>query len=136
MKKIIKLFVIIILILFVLGMLYIFDNLFGANIIKLNQITSGEKEEILKIINLNGIKDNIELEKIETPKVYKDIYYILYFSTNSESKEKFNDKKIDNLDINFSEIMEKNNIVQYRCTISNMGKSIEMLEQIRDRYGK
>lgn len=136
MKKIIKLFVIIILILFVLGMLYIFDNLFGANIIKLNQITSGEKEEILKIINLNGIKDNIELEKIETPKVYKDIYYILYFSTNSESKEKFNDKKIDNLDINFSEIMEKNNIVQYRCTISNMGKSIEILEQIRDRYGK
>ena len=107
MKKIIKLFVIIILILFVLRMLYIFDNLFGANIIKLNQITSGEKEEILKIINLNGIKDNIELEKIETPKVYKDIYYILYFSTNSESKEKFNDKKIDNLDINFSEIMEK-----------------------------
>lgn len=136
MKKIIKLFVIIILILFVLGMLYIFDNLFGANIIKLNQITSGEKEEILKIINLNGIKDNIELEKIETPKVYKDIFYILYFSTNSESKEKFNDKKIDNLDINFSEIMEKNNIVQYRCTISNMGKSIEILEQIRDRYGK
>lgn len=136
MKKTIKLFIIFIIILVVLGLLYLFYNLLGTNNISLKEINSNEKEEILKIINLNNIKDNVELEKLETPKTYKDIYYTLYFSINSENEDILNNIEIDNLYIDLSKIEESNNIVKYRCTISNMGKSIEVLEQIIDKYKK
>ncbi len=134
MKKTIKLFIIFIIILVILGLLYLFYNLLGTNNISLKEITSNEKEEILKIVNLNNIKDNVELEKLETPKTYKDIYYTLYFSINSENEDILNNIEIDNLYIDLSKIEESNNIVKYRCTISNMGKSIEVLEQIIDKY--
>lgn len=104
MKKSIKVFIIFIIILVVLGLLYLFYNLLGTNNISLKEITSNEKEEILKIINLNNIKDNVELEKLETPKTYKDIYYTLYFSINSENEDILNNIEIDNLYIDLSKI--------------------------------
>lgn len=104
MKKSIKVFIIFIIILVVLGLLYLFYNLLGTNNISLKEITSNEKEKILKIINLNNIKDNVELEKLETPKTYKDIYYTLYFSINSENEDILNNIEIDNLYIDLSKI--------------------------------
>ena len=135
MRKTIKFFLIFIIIIVLLGILDLFYNLFGTNSIDLKEITSNEKEKILKVIGLNSINDSLELEKLETPKTYKDIYYILYFSMNvNDNKDILNNNKIDNIDIDFSSIEEKDNIIKYRCTVSNMGKSINSLEQIIDKY--
>lgn len=54
----------------------------------------------------------------------------------NNNKDTLKNNKIDNLDIEFSPIEEKDNILRYRCTISNMGKTIKVLEQIMDEYGK
>ena len=135
MRKKIKFFLIFIIIIALLVILDLFYNLFGTNSIDLKEITSSEKEEILNVIGLNNISESIELEKLETPKTYKDIYYMLYFSMNvNDNKDILNNNKIDDIEINFSEIEEKDNIIKCRCTISNMGKSIKVLEEIMDKY--
>lgn len=137
MRKAIKILLIFLIITVLLGILYLSYILFGTNSINLKEITSSEKEEILNAIGLNNMSDSIELEKIETPKTYKDKYYILYFSMGlNNNKDTLKNKKIDNLDIDFSPIEEKDNILKYRCTISNMGKNIKVLEQIMDKYSK
>lgn len=137
MKKSIKIFLFFVIIILLLVILYLSYVLFGTNSINLKEITSSEKKEILNVIGLNNMSDSIELEKIETPKTYKDKYYILYFSINlNNNKDTLENKKIDNLDIDFSPIEEKDNIIKYRCTISNMGKNIKVLEQIMDKYSK
>lgn len=137
MRKAIKIFLFFVIITVLLGILYSSYILFGTNSINLKEITSSEKEEILNAIGLNNMSDNIELEKIETPKTYKDKYYVLYFSMSlNNNKDTLKNKKIDNLDIEFSPIEEKDNILKYRCTISNMGKNIKVLEQIMDKYSK
>lgn len=133
MKKVLKNTVVFIIILVALGMLILLYNLLGNNSINLKEITSSEKEEILKMLNLNNSDNNIELEKLESPKTYKDKYYIIYFSTDLDDKDVLNNKT-NNLYREFIKIKEKNNIVKYRCTISNMGKSIKILEQIVDKY--
>lgn len=136
MNKTIKIIIIFLMIIILLGILYLFYNLFGTNSVNLKKITFSEKEDILELIGLNDIKDSLKLEKLETPKTYKDIYYVLYFSIDLNNKDKLNKNVTNNLDIDFSEIEKNNNIIRYRSTISNMGKSIEILEQIRDKYGK
>ena len=133
MKKVLKNTVVFIIILVALGMLILLYNLLGNNSINLKEITSSEKEEILKMLNLNNSDNNIELEKLESPKTYNDKYYIIYFSTDLDDKDVLNNKT-NNLYREFIKIKEKNNIVKYRCTISNMGKSIKTLEQIMDKY--
>ena len=133
MKKVLKNTVVFIIILVALGMLILLYNLLGNNSINLKEITSSEKEEILKMLNLNNSDNNIKLEKLESPKTYKDKYYIIYFSTDLDDKDVLNNKT-NNLYREFIKTKEKNNIVKYRCTISNMGKSIKTLEQIMDKY--
>ena len=108
-------------------------NLLGTNSINLKEITSSEKEEILKMLNLNNMYNNIELEKLEIPKTYKDKYYIIYFSTDLDDKDGLNNKT-NNLYREFIKIKEEDKIVKYRCTISNMGKSLKTFEQIVDKY--
>lgn len=54
MIKNIKIILIFIVIAVLLGVLYLFHNLFGNNSVILSQITYDEKEEILKVIGLNN----------------------------------------------------------------------------------
>lgn len=133
MKKVLKNTVVFIIILVALGMLILLYNLLGNNSINLKEITSSEKEEILKMLNLNNSDNNIELEKLESPKTYKDKYYIIYFSTDLDDKDVLNNKT-NNLYREFIKIKEEDKIVKYRCTISNMGKSLKTFEQIVDKY--
>lgn len=77
--------------------------------------------------------NKIELKKLDTPKTYKDIYYIIYFSINlNDNKYTLNSNEI----VDFKYIEEKNNIIKYSATTSNMGKNIEVLDKIIDKYGK
>lgn len=119
----------------ILFLIYVMYWLLGTNNVNLKDIATDDKSKIIEILNLEIEVDNIEFEKLETPKTYIDIYYKLYFSVNLEDKKNIKNIKADNLEANFSEIKEKNNKVRYCCTIySGTGKSIEFLEEIRNKY--
>lgn len=131
--KRIKKFALTIFIILLIVILHLLYNLFGYNSVNLKDIASNEKEEILEVIGVNNIKDELELEKIETPKTYKDIYYVLYFSMNLDANK---DELNNNEKVEYKVIKEKDNLIKYCCTISDHGKSIMVLEQIIDKYNK
>lgn len=119
----------------ILFLIYVMYCLLGTNNVNLKNIANNDKSEIIKILNLEIEVDDIELEKLETPKTYKDIYYKLYFSINSEDKKSIKNINANNLEANFSKIKANNNKIRYCCTIySETGKSIEFLEEIRNKY--
>ena len=62
MKKFLKL-IFIIFLLVILGMISLYNAIFGSISVNLKNITSTEKNDILTIIGV----DNIELEKLEIP---------------------------------------------------------------------
>lgn len=119
----------------IIVLIYVMYCLLGKNNVNLKDIATDDKSKIVEILNLEIEVDNIEFEKLETPKTYKDIYYKIYFSVNLEDKKNIKNIKADNLEANFSEIEEKNDNIRYCCTIySETGKSIEFLEKIMDKY--
>lgn len=91
----------------ILFLIYVMYWLLGTNNVNLKDIATDDKSKIIEILNLEIEVDNIEFEKLETPKTYKDIYYKLYFSVNLEDKKNIKNIKADNLEANFSEIKEK-----------------------------
>ena len=91
MKKFLKL-IFIIFLLVILGMISLYNAIFGSISANLKNITSTEKNDILTIIGV----DNIELEKLEIPKNYKDLYYTIYFSIDIN-----NDKELLNIVVLF-----------------------------------
>ena len=111
--------------------IWIMYNLIGINNISLKDITEDEKNQIIQILNLEIESDNIEFEKISVPKTYKDIYYTIYFYTSNDENID-NTKQNSNSDTDFEKI--GNN--KYSCAISNMGKSIDALQQIIYKYRK
>lgn len=129
--KLAKTFILTLILISILMGIWIMYNLIGTNNVSLKDITEDEKNQIIQILNLEIESDNIEFEKISVPKTYKDIYYTIYFYTSNDENID-NTKQNSNLDKDFEKI--GNN--KYNCTISNMGKSIEVLEQIRSKYKK
>ena len=121
----------IILIIFILIILLFMYNLFGDDITKLKDINENEKREIISLLNLDEFYDEINLEKIEVPLTYKDIYYKIYFNS-STNIDIDNIKANSDLYLNFDKIKD----TQYSCTVSNMGKNIDILEEIRTTYSK
>lgn len=129
--KLAKTFILTLILISILMGIWIMYNLIGTNNVSLKDITEDEKNQIIQILNLEIESDNIEFEKISVPKTYKDIYYTIYFYTSNDENID-NTKQNSNLDTDFEKI--GNN--KYSCTISNMGKSIEVLEKIRSKYKK
>ena len=132
MKKFLKL-IFIIFLLVILGMISLYNAIFGSISANLKNITSTEKNDILTIIGV----DNIELEKLEIPKNYKDLYYTIYFSMDINSdKELLNNTSADDIYREFYVIKKNKNTIKYRCVISDMGNTINTLEQILYKYNK
>ena len=131
MKKIILYTIITILILFFLVIGYFLYVLFGNTVISLNNITDIEKQSIINLMNLDDLDCEISLEKMEIPNTYKDIYYKIYFKL-SEDENMDIIKSDSDIYTNFVKLDNDN----YSCTISNMGKNIELLEEIRKTYEK
>lgn len=127
MKKIGISMIEIILIIFLLIIIFFMYNLFGDDITKLNDINEDEKREIISLLNLDEFYNEIHLEKIEVPLTYKDIYYKIYFNSSTNID-------IDNIKSNSDLNFDKINDTQYSCTVSNMGKNIDILEEIRNTY--
>lgn len=132
MKKFLKL-IFIIFLLVILGMISLYNAIFGSISVNLKNITSTEKNDILTIIGV----DNIELEKLEIPKNYKDLYYTIYFSMDiNNDKELLNNTSTDDIYREFYLIKKNKNTIKYRCVISDMGNTINTLEQILYKYKK
>ncbi len=132
MKKFLKL-IFIIFLLVILGMISLYNAIFGSISANLKNITSTEKNDILTIIGV----DNIELEKLEIPKNYKDLYYTIYFSMDiNNDKELLNNTSTDDIYREFYVIKKNKNTIKYRCVISDMGNTINTLEQILYKYNK
>lgn len=130
MKKIICTFLVILAILICIVGYFLYDIL-GYITINISNIDDTEKEEIISIIGLDDLYDEINLEKIIVPKVYKDIYYKIYFNMPNDSA--MNDI---NLNTNFYNDLDKLSDNKYSCTVSKYGKSIDILEKIIDKYEK
>ena len=114
-------------------MISLYNAIFGSISANLKNITSTEKNDILTIIGV----DNIELEKLEIPKNYKDLYYTIYFSMDINSdKELLNNTSADDIYREFYVIKKNKNTIKYRCVISDMGNTINTLEQILYKYNK
>ena len=129
-----KYLIMIILITIIIMTTTVLNQLFGNNVVKLSEINSEEKSAILELMNLSIVSNSIKLEKIETPKTYKDIYYKVYFEIDTNNDIVKTTTNINNdIDIYFEEIKTTKNKAEYCSTISGW-KSIKVLEQIRTKY--
>lgn len=114
-------------------MISLYNAIFDSISANLKNITSTEKNDILTIIGV----DNIELEKLEIQKNYKDLYYTIYFSMDiNNDKELLNNTSTDDIYREFYVIKKNKNTIKYRCVISDMGNTINTLEQILYKYNK
>lgn len=127
MKRIVLIFIIIIIVLLIAGIVFFF-NTFGNRQYDLKNISEKQKENIITILNCNEISNEIELIEMQVPKVYKDIYYEIYFKTNNKSIKDYILKNENDLyGIDLKELNDNN----YCCNIYRKDdKSIDILEAI------
>lgn len=131
MKKIIISIIAVILIIFLAIVIFFMYNLFGDDITKIDNINENEKREIISLMNLDDYYDEINLEKIAVPLTYRDIYYKIYFNCTTDI-DIDNIKSNSNSDIDL--YFDKTKDGQYTCTVSNMEKEVDILEEIRTNY--
>lgn len=133
MKKIIISIIAVILIIFLAIVIFFMYNLFGDDITKIDNINENEKREIISLMNLDDYYDEINLEKIAVPLTYRDIYYKIYFNCSSNIDiNNIKSNSNSDIDLYFDKIKDN----QYICTVSNMEKQIDILEEIRNNYSK
>ena len=133
MKKIIISIIAVILIIFLVIAILFMYNLFGDDIIKIDNITEKEKREIISLMELDDYYDKITLEKIAVPLTYRDIYYKVYFKCSTDIDiDNIGTSPNSDLDLYFDKIKDN----QYICTISNMEEQVELLEEMRTTYSK
>ncbi len=92
------------------------------NTVNLKNINEQEKQEIIQLLELQEISDYIELEKIKIPLVHKDIYYRIYFYITD-----------NNIELNNNSLYKVGNN-RYYDIVSDKGKTIDILENIFDKY--
>lgn len=133
MKKIIISIIAVILIIFLAIIIFFMYNLFGDDITKIDNIKDNEKREIISLMNLDDYYDEINLEKITVPLTYRDIYYKIYFNCTTDIDiDNIKSKSNSDIDLYF----DKTKDGQYTCTVSNMEKEVDILEEIRTNYSK
>ena len=133
MKKIIISITAVIIIIFLAIVIFFMYNLFGDDITKIDNINENEKREIISLMNLDDYYDEINLEKIAVPLTYRDIYYKIYFNCSSNIDiNNIKSNSNSDIDLYFDRVKDD----QYICTVSNMEKQIDILEEIRNNYSK
>ena len=123
-KKVIKTSIYIIITVFIVFYIFIFCYFGNNKNVDLKSINDTTKEEIISLLNLQDMKNNIKLIKLEKPSNYRDVYYEIYFSC---------DKNIENLksDDGYGRELVKKEDNLYVCTIYKLNdNSIELLENL------
>ena len=121
----------IVLIIFLAIVIFFMYHLFGDDITKIDNITENEKREMISLMNLDDYYDEISLEKIAVPLTYRDIYYKIYFKCSTDIDiDNIETNPNSDLDLDFVKIKDN----QYICTVSNMEKQVDLLEEIRAIY--
>ena len=125
MKKI-KGIIILFIIAIIIGGIYFLYSILGNSKYDLKNISDNQKQEIIALLNCSKISNNIELKEMKVHKVYKDIYYNIYFKTINEDIKKY----ITESDFYGRYLKELNN-KNYCCTIYRKDdKNIDILEDI------
>ena len=134
MRKFITITIIAIIVVFCINISIFLNMLFGNNVVCLKKISEEDKTIIINVMNLSKVSDNIKLEKIETPKTYKDKYYKIYFEIDKNQTIIDNKSTINNyIYTDFKKIKTKMRTAKYSCTISTIGSN-EALDEIMDKY--
>ena len=94
--------------------------------VDLQEIDEVNRKSIIQLMNLEEIKDDINLIKLEEISA-QDIYYKIYF--NSDIEDLSNYSKSDEIYVDIQK--EADNT--YICTLSNVGKSISILENLLNK---
>ena len=109
--------------------LFIVPVVFDENdTVDLQEIDEADRESIIQLMNLEEIKDDINLIKLEEISA-QDIYYKIYF--NSDIEDLSNYSKSDEIYVD----IQKETDNTYICTLSNSGKSISILENLLNKNG-
>lgn len=107
--------------------LFIVPVVFDENdTVDLQEIDEVNRKSIIQLMNLEEIKDDINLIKLEEISA-QDIYYKIYF--NSDIEDLSNYSKSDEIYVDIQK--EADNT--YICTLSNVGKSISILENLLNK---
>ncbi len=107
--------------------LFIVPVVFDENdTVDLQGIDEVNRKSIIQLMNLEEIKDDINLIKLEEISA-QDIYYKIYF--NSDIEDLSNYSKSDEIYVDIQK--EADNT--YICTLSNVGKSISILENLLNK---
>ena len=110
----------------------------GNETANLDFIESKDRKEILELLKLPYKEDEVELVKIETPKIHNNIFYKIYFLVNSDNEElneNFNEVP-NQLHVTFEKKGETENKILYCCTISDYENNIYSLDKICYKYNK
>ena len=124
MKRVIWIIIIVLIVLCIFGGFYLY-NLLNNNKYDLKNISDSQKKEIIELLNCTEISNDIELNEMQVPKAYRDIYYQIYFETNNKDIKKYIiASNIYGRDL--KELKDNN----YCCTIYRKDdKSIDILEK-------
>ena len=121
-----------------IAIIFLLLDYFRSEIINLGEIENQDKEEMLKLMKISFINNNIDMDRLEIPKIYNNIYYRIYFLVHTtEDVIEDNRNKIQSNMMHLS--YEKLGIVEekteYCCTISNYNNTgIELLDRMQDKY--
>ena len=116
--------------------IYLLTKYTKNEVVYLDTIENPDKEMLLKLMNIGNIREKIDIEKIETPKVYNNIFYKIYFGVHS-TEDVINDSMNqvqNNLHIGFERIGTINRRTEYCCTISDYDNRIYDLDRLRNKY--
>ena len=121
----------------VLIILFFIYKRFKKEVIYLYQIENLDKEEIIELMKISFIRNQIDMEKMEIPKIYNSMFYRIFFTVHClEDLIDYNSGKIQsNLHLSFDKLNDSDGKIEYCCTISDYSNcEIDLLERIHEKY--
>ena len=120
------------------AIILLLKNYFKNEEIELSEIEEEDKRDMITLMGLDFIKETIEIQKIEIPKVYNNIFYRVYFSIYTHEDLIANDPsrfQSNALHLSFEKLGITEETIEYSCTISSYEKTGNaLIKTIHDKY--